>query len=95
MGRRLRLPMGALAGLFALPVVTASQAVGATLTNRDADPFVLIVTEGSDRTEVTVSSGETLEFCFGGCFVALPNGNRAALSGNEAIEISGGRIKAK
>jgi hypothetical protein len=92
---RRNLLKGALAGLGALPLVTASQAIGATLTNLDANPFILIVTEGGDRTEVTVRTGQTLEFCFGGCFVALPDGNRAALSGNEAIEISGGRIRAK
>ena len=59
------------AGLCALPIVAAGQAIGATLTNHDA------------------------EFCLDGCFVALPNGDRAALTGDEIIEVSGGRIKTK
>jgi hypothetical protein len=84
-----------LAALCSLLLVTASQAIGATLTNLDADPFIFIVTEHGKRTEVGVRKGETLEFCFHGCFVALPNGNRAALTGDEVIEISGGRIKIK
>jgi hypothetical protein len=81
--------------LCSLPLVTASQAIGATLTNLDADPFIFIVTERGNRTEMRVGKGETLEFCLHGCFVALPNGDRAALTGEEIIEISGGRIKAK
>lgn len=84
-----------LAGLCALPLVVATQAIGATLTNLDAGPFTFTLTEGGNRTEVTVRSGQTLEFCPDGCFVALPNGNRAALVGNEIIEISGGRITTK
>ena len=85
----------ALAGLSALPLVAAGQAFGATLTNLDADPFILVVTEGGKRTELTVRKGQTLEFCFDGCFVALPNGDRTALTGDEIVEISGGRIIAK
>ena len=79
----------------ALPLAAAGDAVGATLTNRDPEPFMFTVTERGDRTELTVRTGQTLEFCFNGCFVALPNGDRAALTGTETIEISGGRIKAK
>jgi hypothetical protein len=98
LARIFRIPAVALpvaAGLCALPLVMAGEAIGATLTNLDADPFVVIVTEGGNRTELTVRPGETLEFCFDGCFVALPNGNRAAISGGETIEISGGKITAK
>ena len=85
----------ALAWLCALTAVSAGEAMGATLTNSDPEPFMFTLTEGGDRTDVTVPSGQTLEFCPDGCFVALPNGDRAALTGTEVIEISGGRIKAK
>jgi hypothetical protein len=85
----------ALASMCALPLVTAGEAMGATLTNLDAEPFLLTVTERGMRTELTVLTGQTLEFCFDGCFVALPNGDRHVLTGTETIEISGGRIKAK
>jgi hypothetical protein len=84
-----------LAGLCALPLVAANQARAATVTNLDAEPFVLIVTEGGNRAEFTVRTGQTLEFCLEGCFVMLPNGDRNALSGDEAYEISGGRITRK
>jgi hypothetical protein len=89
------LPRTALACLCAVPLVATGEAIGATLTNLDAEPFLLTVTEGGGRTELTVRTGQTLEFCFEGCFVALPNGDRAALTGTEIVEISGGRIKAK
>ena len=95
MERRRNLPIGALAGLCTLPLVAAGEAIGATLTNLDPEPFMFTVTEGGDRTELTVRTGQTLEFCLNGCFVALPNGDRAALTGTETIEIWGGRIKAK
>jgi len=89
------LPRVVLACLCALPLVAASEAAGATLTNRDPDPFMFTLTERGDRTDVTVPAGQTLEFCLEGCFVALPNGDRAALTGKEVIEISGGQINAK
>ena len=85
----------ALASMCALPLVAAGEAIGATLTNLDAEPFLLTVTERGARAELTVLTGQTLEFCFDGCFVALPNGDRHVLTGTETIEISGGRIKAK
>lgn len=85
-------PRSIIAGFCALVLAAAGQAFGATLTNHDDEPFVLIVTERGDPIELTVQTGETIEFCFEGCFVALPNGNRAALAGNETIEISGGRV---
>ena len=89
------MPRMALACLCALPIVSAGEVMGATLKNSDPEPFMFTLTEGGDRTDVTVLSGQTLEFCPDGCFVALPNGDRAALTGNEVIEISGGRIKAR
>jgi hypothetical protein len=85
----------ALAGLCALPLAAASQASSATLTNLDAEPFVVIVTERGASKELRVRNGQTVAFCLRGCFVILPNGDRAALAGNEDIEISGGRIAAK
>jgi len=84
-----------LVALSSLSLVAASQAIGATLTNLDADPFLFVVTENGKQTHVGVRKGETLEFCLHGCFVKLPNGTRAALKGDEIIEISGGRIKVK
>lgn len=70
-------------------------AFGASAVNRDAEPRTLIVTEGGTKTELALAGGETVEFCAGGCFVTMPNGDREALTGSETIEISGGvgRIK--
>ena len=84
-----------LVAFFCLPFGTAGQSSGATLTNHDADPFMLIVTEDGTQVEMGVRQGESLEFCLEGCFVVLPNGNRAALTGDEIIEISGGRANFK
>jgi hypothetical protein len=79
------------AGLLA--VIGAAQ--GASAINLDSEPRTLIVTEGGSRSELSLAAGETVEFCNGGCFVTLPNGDREALTGTETLEISGGagRIK--
>ncbi len=67
----------------------------ASVTNNDGEAHTLIVTEGGTKSELVLSSGETVEFCAGGCFVTMPNGDREALSGGEAVEITGGRAEFK
>ncbi len=74
---------------FSLPAHAAS------ITNKDSESRTLIVTEGGSKTELVLAAGESIEFCAGGCFVTMPNGDREALSGSEAIEISGGRAEFK
>ncbi len=65
------------------------------MTNLDPEPFTWTITERGERVELTVRSGETVEFCLEGCFVTGPTGDRAALVGNERMEISGGRVREK
>jgi hypothetical protein len=77
------------AALIAIIAMT-STAGAASVINRDAEAQTLIVTEGADKAELTVGAGETLEFCAGGCFVTMPNGDRQALTGSETVEITGG-----
>jgi len=75
--------------------VTAGQALAASAVNLDNEPRTIIVTEGGNKQEITMGAGETVEFCSGGCFVTMPNGDREALTGGETIEISGGAGKIK
>ncbi len=70
-------------------------ASAASVINRDADPVTLMVTEGSDKIELSVGPGETVEFCSGGCFLTMPNGDREVLTGAETVEISGGAASIK
>lgn len=65
-------------------------ASAASVVNKDDQPRTIIVTQGGSKSEIVVNSGETVSFCQSGCFVTMPNGDREALSGAEAIEISGG-----
>jgi hypothetical protein len=81
----------AAAALLAL----GNTAFGASAVNLDAEPRTLIVTEGGNKTELALGGGETVEFCQGGCFVTMPNGDRQALTGSETIEISGGVARIK
>jgi hypothetical protein len=80
--------------LIALMAMT-SMASAASVINRDAEAQTLIVTEGADKAELIVGAGETLEFCAGGCFVTMPNGDRQALTGSETVEIAGGTATIK
>ena len=77
--------------LAALTLVGAGGvAFGASALNRDQEPRTIVVTEGGSKSELAIGAGETVDFCFNGCFVTLPNGDREALTGAETIEISGG-----
>lgn len=75
---------------FAALLAMSGSGMAASAINRDAEPHTLIVTEGGTKTEIAVGAGETVEFCAGGCFVTMPNGDREALTGTEVIEITGG-----
>ncbi|MCB1425014.1 MAG: hypothetical protein R3D65_11275 [Zhengella sp.] len=69
----------------------SAPSLAASLTNKDGDPHTLIVTEGANKGEITVAAGESVSICPNGCFVTMPNGDREALTGDEAIEISNGK----
>lgn len=81
--------------VYAALLAMAGPALAASAVNMDAEPRTLIVTEGGSRSELTVAAGETVDFCAGGCFVTLPNGDLEALTGAETIEISGGVARIK
>ncbi len=68
--------------LSAAPLVQA-----ASVTNKDAVPVVLSVTESGNRVEVVVDAGASEKFCPSGCFMTTPDGDRIGLSGDETIEI--------
>ena len=62
----------------------------ASLENKDSNTQTVTVTEDGVRNELAVASGEVINFCGSGCFITMPNGDRAALSGNEAVQIVDG-----
>ena len=76
--------------LIALLTLTLG-AQAASVTNKDAETRVIVVTEGGSRGDLTLSPGDTVEFCPDGCFVTMPNGDREALTGGETMEIVNGR----
>lgn len=73
-----------------LVLAGSSAALAASVVNNDKEQRMLVVTEGARQTQLAVGAGKTVEFCAGGCFITMPNGDRAVLKGNETIEISGG-----
>ena len=64
----------------------------ASIVNNDAEPRTVVVTEGGSQQEISLASGERVEFCVNGCFVSLA-GERETLLGTEQVEISGGRMR--
>ena len=79
----------------ALLIAAGGQALAASATNLDDETRTLLVTEGGNQSELALAAGETVEFCPSGCFVTMPNGDREALTGSEAIEISNGQARVK
>ncbi|WP_127598951.1 hypothetical protein [Nitratireductor alexandrii] len=77
--------------ILAALLVAGGPAFAASIVNRDSEPRTVIVTEGGTQSELVLAGGETVQFCPNGCFVTMPNGDREALTGTEAVEISGGR----
>jgi hypothetical protein len=83
--------------LFAVAaiIIVSGPVHAASAVNLDSEPRTLLVTEGGSKSELALGAGETVEFCAGGCFVTMPNGDIEALTGNETIEISGGVARIK
>jgi hypothetical protein len=82
--------MKKLCAALAIVLVAASPSLAASVVNMDSESRTIVVTEGGSQGEITVGPGETVDFCPSGCFVTFPGGDREALTGGEAIEISGG-----
>ena len=76
-------------------LAAGASAQAASAVNLDNEPRTLVVTEGGSKSELAIGAGETVDFCSGGCFVTLPNGDIEALTGSETIEISGGVARIK
>ncbi|MFN3549418.1 MAG: hypothetical protein ACK4U0_18180 [Mesorhizobium sp.] len=82
-------------GAVLVLLAISSPVLAASALNNDTEVRVLVVTEGSKQEELAIAPGQTVQFCFSSCFVTMPDGDRFALSGNEVIEITGGRARIK
>jgi hypothetical protein len=73
-----------------LSVAMLGSATAASITNKDTQSQVLIVTEAGDKIEMVVEAGATVNFCPAGCFVTMPSGDRETLAGSETLDIVNG-----
>jgi len=80
---------------LALSVTMIGGATAASITNKDAQSQVLIVTEAGDKIEMVIEAGATVSFCPTGCFVTMPSGDRETLAGSENIDIVNGAAMIK
>ena len=84
------IPFAALGLIFGIGLANA-----ASVTNKDDAAIMIVVTEGGQKTEVGIESGQSVNVCGSGCFVTMPNGDRETLSGGETVEITGGKASIK
>lgn len=75
---------------FAVSLAMIGSAAAASVTNKDDQSQVLIVTDGGNKIDLVVEAGATVNFCPAGCFVTMPSGDRETLAGSENIEIVNG-----
>jgi hypothetical protein len=80
--------------LSAIVILAASSVLAgaAGLTNKDADDVTIVLTVEGIRGEVAIASNATVAECENGCFLTLPNGDRAALAGSETVSIVNGGL---
>jgi hypothetical protein len=71
-------------------MVTAFAASAASIENKDASAHTLSVTEDGVKNEIIIGANEIVTICQSGCFITMPNGDRAALSGGESVQIVDG-----
>ncbi|MBU2486434.1 MAG: hypothetical protein KKG78_15230, partial [Alphaproteobacteria bacterium] len=69
---------------MAVSLAMIGGAAAASITNKDSQRQVLIVTEAGAKIEMVVEAGATVNFCPTGCFVTMPSGDRETFSGSES-----------
>lgn len=79
--------------LLSAVVAAASAGVAhsASISNKDAQAYSLLMTESGVRSELTIGAGASVTACNSGCFIIMPNGDHEALTGNETVEIVNGK----
>ncbi|MCZ2204025.1 hypothetical protein [Bartonella sp. A05] len=70
-----------------LPIKTFA----ATIKNADSKAQLLIVSEGSVRSNVSLNPDQTVTICIKGCFITFPNKDHFAVKSEDTIEINNGR----
>lgn len=73
-----------------LIIVIATPVFGMSITNKDDESRLVIVTENGARSERTIASNETVQLCEQGCFITFPDGTLTAYQGDEKIAIRKG-----
>ncbi|MBZ0217856.1 MAG: hypothetical protein K8F25_14960 [Fimbriimonadaceae bacterium] len=76
---------------FSLLIMTiAAPAFAMSITNKDDESRLVVITENGTRSERDVASNETVQLCEQGCFITFPDGTLTAYQGDEKIAIRRG-----
>lgn len=63
----------------------------ATVKNTDSKAQLLIIVEGSTRSNVSLSPDQTVTVCMRSCFITFPNKDHFAIKSEDTIEINDSR----
>lgn len=64
----------------------------ATVKNNDLTVQLLIIAEGSTRSNISLNTDQVITVCTKGCFITFSNKDNFAIKANDTIEIDEGRV---
>ena len=82
-------------GITLILCLFSTSSLAAVIINNENTDQIITVTEGASKHEMVITVGEQTDFCAGGCFVMLPNGDREVLTGSETIILQDGKATIK
>ena len=77
--------------VFSLLIMAfATPASAMSITNKDDENRLIVITESGTRSERNIASNESVQLCEQGCFITFPDGTLTAYQGDEKIAIRRG-----
>ncbi len=72
--------------------VFSMKVFAATVKNNDLTVQLLIIAEGSTRSNISLNTDQVITVCTKGCFITFSNKDNFAVKANDTIEIDEGRV---
>ncbi|ENN91164.1 hypothetical protein [Bartonella bovis] len=72
--------------------VFSMKVFAATVKNNDLTVQLLIIAEGSTRSNISLNTDQVITVCTKGCFITFSNKDNFAIKANDTIEIDEGRV---
>ncbi|ENN93828.1 hypothetical protein [Bartonella bovis] len=72
--------------------VFSMKVFAATVKNNGLTVQLLIIAEGSTRSNISLNTDQMITVCTKGCFITFSNKDNFAIKANDTIEIDEGRV---